>query len=207
MRKGSIKLREWWRFYQRKELNSLKSTGVTLNTLMSHRSCSISWWIQIFSRIFVMSQFRDANYAKVFQCQHWPVYLMKMQIWFGSRLFWTTKAHFSTKMRTLHPKSLREEKVYIQETQHPWLRATQKNSWPNNPASNLILKFCKFLMLQHFTQVWKLFKLLSVFRIILKHMNMFKWRDNRRLQMTELLPDFKMRILSSKSRSEEATKS
>ena len=200
MRKDYTKLREWWRFYQRKEHNSLKSIGVTLNILMSRRFCSISWWIQIFSRISVMSQFRDANYAKVFRCRRWLVYWMRMQIWFGFRLFWTTRVHFLTKMRKLHPKSRGREWLRLS------LRAARRNSWPSNLVSNLILRFCRFLMLRRCIQVWKSYKLLSVSQIISKHLNMYSWRDTKRLQVMELWQDFKMKILSSKSRSEEGSK-
>ena len=148
-----------------------------------------------------MLQFRDANYAKVSRCQRWPVYSMRMQIWFGSRLFWTTRAHSLTKMRKLHPKSREREWL------RPWLQAARRSSWPNSLASSLILRYCRFLMLRRCIQVWKSFKLLSVSRIILKHMNMYKWRDIKRLQARELCSDSKMKISSSKSRSEEGSKS
>lgn len=199
MRKGCTKSRQWWRCYQRGELNSLKSIVAILNIHMSHRSCSISWWTQTSSRIFVMWLFRGANYVKAFRCQHSLVYSMRMRIWFASLSCWTTKARLWTKMRRLCPR--RWEK----EVQAPWPPAAQKSNWLNNLASRLILKFCKFLMLQLYIQLWKSFKSLNVFRIILKPSSILKWRDTRRLQMTDLLRDFRMNILSSKSRSAEAT--
>ena len=62
-------------------------------------------------------------------------------------------------------------------------------------------------MLQPCTQHWKSFKLLNVCKITLKPMSTHKWRDTKRLQMTHLLPGFRMNISSSKRRSVEANNS